>query len=45
MRESVTIEAVRQQLPVQADGEPIGQTPVTVQLVPSAVRVIVPART
>jgi diacylglycerol kinase (ATP) len=45
MRESITIEAVRQQQPVQADGEPIGQTPVTVQLVPSAVRVIVPPRT
>lgn len=45
MRESITIEAVRQQQPVQADGESIGSTPVTVQLVPSAVRVIVPPRT
>ena len=45
MRESITIEAVRQQQPVQADGEAIGSTPVTVQLVPSAVRVIVPPRT
>jgi diacylglycerol kinase (ATP) len=45
VRESITIEAVRQQQPVQADGEAIGYTPVTVQLVPSAVRVIVPPRT
>jgi diacylglycerol kinase (ATP) len=45
MRESITIEAVRQQQPVQADGESIGYTPVTVQLVPSAIRVIVPPRT
>jgi len=45
MRESITIEAVRQQQPVQADGEPIGSTPITLQLVPSAVRVIVPPRT
>jgi diacylglycerol kinase family enzyme len=29
-------------LPVQADGEIIGETPLTVQVVPSAVRVIVP---
>jgi len=42
MRECITIEAVRQPQPVQADGEPIGSTPITVQLVPSAVRVIVP---
>jgi YegS/Rv2252/BmrU family lipid kinase len=45
MRESITIEAVQQQQPIQADGESIGSTPVTVQLVPSAIRVIVPART
>jgi YegS/Rv2252/BmrU family lipid kinase len=45
MREHITIEAVRQQQPVQADGESIGSTPVTVQLVPSGVRVLVsPAR-
>jgi diacylglycerol kinase family enzyme len=36
---------VRQQQPVQADGESIGSTPVTVQLVPSGVRVLVPPRT
>jgi diacylglycerol kinase (ATP) len=45
IRESITIEARWQQQPVQADGESIGSTPVTVQLVPSAVRVIVPLRT
>jgi diacylglycerol kinase (ATP) len=45
IRERITIEAVRQQQPVQADGESIGSTPVTVELVPSAVRVIVPPRT
>jgi diacylglycerol kinase family enzyme len=45
MRESITIEAVQQPQPVQADGESIGSTPITVQLVPSAVRVIVPPRT
>ncbi len=45
VRKSITIEAIRQQQPAQADGEPIGSTPITVQLVPSAVRVIVPPRT
>jgi diacylglycerol kinase family enzyme len=45
MRECITIEAVRQPQPVQTDGEPIGSTPITVLLVPSAVRVIVPPHT
>jgi diacylglycerol kinase (ATP) len=45
VRESITIEAVRQPQPVQADGEALGTTPITLQLVPSAVRVIVPSRT
>jgi diacylglycerol kinase family enzyme len=44
VRKSIIIEAVRQPQPVQADGEPIGSTPITVQLIPSAVRVIVPPR-
>jgi YegS/Rv2252/BmrU family lipid kinase len=44
VRESITIEAVRQPQPVQADGEALGTTPITLQLVPSAVRVIVPSR-
>jgi diacylglycerol kinase family enzyme len=38
---SVTIDA-DQPLPVQADGDLIGQTPVHVRLIPSAVQVIVP---
>ena len=44
VHESITIDAVRQQQPVQADGESIGFTPVTVKLLPSAVRLIVPPR-
>ena len=43
VRESITIEAMRQPQPVQADGEALGTTPITLQLVPSAVRVIVPS--
>jgi YegS/Rv2252/BmrU family lipid kinase len=42
-RSEVTIETVRGTLPVQADGEIIGETPVTVRLAAAAVRVIVPA--
>ena len=45
VHKSIIIEAVRQPQPVQADGEPIGSTPITVQLIPSAIRVIVPPRT
>jgi diacylglycerol kinase (ATP) len=45
VRESITIEAVGQPQPVQADGEPLGSTPITVQLIPSAIRVIIPPRT
>jgi YegS/Rv2252/BmrU family lipid kinase len=44
VRKSMIIEAVRQPQPVQADGEPLGSTPITVQLIPSAIRVIVPPR-
>jgi YegS/Rv2252/BmrU family lipid kinase len=48
--QNVTYVAVRQQvtiaadtpLPVQADGEVIGETPVTVALLPQALRVVVP---
>jgi diacylglycerol kinase family enzyme len=39
---SIVVSADRP-LPVQADGEIIGETPVRVQVVPAAVRVIVPA--
>jgi diacylglycerol kinase (ATP) len=45
VRKSITIEAVRRPQPVQADGEPLGSTPIMVQLIPSAIRVIVPPRT
>ena len=37
----VTIES-RPRLPVQADGEPIGETPVTVTVVPGALRLVHP---
>ena len=45
VRKSITIAAIGHPQPTQADGEPIGSTPITVQLIPSAVRVIVPPRT
>lgn len=38
---SIRIES-RRSLPVQADGELIGQTPVTIQVVPGALRVLLP---
>jgi diacylglycerol kinase (ATP) len=38
---SIAINADRP-LPVQADGDVIGQTPVHVQVVPKAVQIIVP---
>ena len=41
-RDSITISA-DQPLPVQADGEIIGETPIQIQVVRNAVRVIVPA--
>jgi diacylglycerol kinase family enzyme len=41
-RQTVTI-AARRQLPVQGDGEILGETPAVVELVPRAVAVIVPA--
>jgi diacylglycerol kinase (ATP) len=42
IRTSITVDALGRPQPVQADGEWIGQTPVTVELVPSAIRLIVP---
>ncbi len=43
-RTSITIDALGRPQPVQADGDWIGQTPVTVELMPSAIRLIVPPR-
>lgn len=43
-RQSVTI-ATRRPMPVQADGEIVGETPVTIRVVPGAVRVVVPRNT
>ena len=39
---SITIEAPGSALPVQADGETLGTTPVTVDLLPAVLQVIVP---
>jgi diacylglycerol kinase (ATP) len=44
IRTSITIDALGRPQPVQADGEWIGQTPVTVELVPSAIHLLVPAQ-
>ncbi|MEO7911800.1 MAG: diacylglycerol kinase family protein [Roseiflexaceae bacterium] len=44
VRKSISIEAIHQPQPVQADGEPLGATPITVQLIPSAIHVIVAPR-
>jgi len=41
VRESIVIDAARP-LPVEADGDVIGPTPVRIQFVPAALRVIVP---
>jgi diacylglycerol kinase (ATP) len=43
-RTSITIDALGRPQPVQADGDSIGQTPVTLELAPSAIRLIVPPR-
>jgi len=44
VEKSVTI-TTRHPLPVQADGEIIGETPVRVEIVPGAIRVIIPKQT
>lgn len=41
-KQKVKIEAVRGALPTQADGETLGYTPVEVELIPSAFKVIIP---
>jgi YegS/Rv2252/BmrU family lipid kinase len=43
VRESIEIQSERP-LPVQADGEVIGKTPVIVRLIPRALRIIVPVK-
>jgi diacylglycerol kinase (ATP) len=43
-RTSITIDALGRPQPVQADGDWIGQTPVTLELAPSAIHLIVPPR-
>jgi diacylglycerol kinase (ATP) len=42
VRGMVRIDSGKNKLPVQADGDPIGMTPVEVRVVPKAIRVIVP---
>lgn len=42
VRKQVTIDVEGEPMPVQADGEDLGQTPVTVELVPGALTVLVP---
>jgi diacylglycerol kinase (ATP) len=42
VRSMIRIDSGGTKLPVQADGDPIGMTPVEVRIVPKAIRVIVP---
>ncbi|MFN2298640.1 MAG: diacylglycerol/lipid kinase family protein [Anaerolineales bacterium] len=42
VRGTVRIDSGKNKLPVQADGDPIGTTPVEVRVIPNAIRVIVP---
>jgi diacylglycerol kinase (ATP) len=44
VRETIRIDSGGVKLPVQADGDPIGLTPVEIRIIPKAVRVIVPLR-
>lgn len=44
VEESVILDVVDGKLPVQADGEVIGETPVEIRLVRSAIRVVVPIK-
>lgn len=43
IREQIDVESERP-VPVQVDGEVVGETPVTIRLVPEALRVLAPAR-
>ncbi|MBN1439611.1 MAG: diacylglycerol kinase family lipid kinase [Anaerolineales bacterium] len=42
VRNMIRIDSGARELPVQADGDPIGMTPVEVHIIPKAVRVVVP---
>jgi len=42
VRSTIRIDSGRTKLPVQADGDPIGTTPVEIRVIPDAIRVIVP---
>jgi diacylglycerol kinase (ATP) len=44
IHQQIRMDTPRKPMPVQADGEVIGQTPVNINLVPKAVKVIVPER-
>lgn len=43
-RDTITIETLRHKQPAQADGEALGTTPISLKLVPSAIRLIVPPK-
>jgi diacylglycerol kinase (ATP) len=43
--ESIRIEAVGQPQPAQGDGEPFGETPIEVRVIPDAIKVVVPKQT
>jgi diacylglycerol kinase (ATP) len=42
VRSMIRIDSGETKLPVQADGDPIGKTPVEIRIIPKAIRVIVP---
>jgi diacylglycerol kinase (ATP) len=44
VKKRILLDVVGEPLPVQADGELIGQTPVEIQLVPGALKVVVPEK-
>jgi diacylglycerol kinase (ATP) len=44
VRSMIRINSGKTRLPVQADGDPIGMTPVEIRIIPKAIQVIVPKR-